>query len=372
MPERLLNLWAFRELPEALLAQAKLQDAGLWCELADDNMVRMDWYISNLVGGVKLVVREEDAEAAIGILQQAIPALLEVPGQKTFSQPICQRCGSLDVGYENFRRGASLFSLWALGLPVKLPFNKWKCAACGFEWSDASESSDSQSLDQDRAAGSPSGAADARDQDRRVYIATGNPGKLREFVHASVPYNIDALPLPGIADIPEPAETGATFAENARIKAIAYSRAATGKLVLADDSGLSVDALNGSPGVYSARYAQIADGKKPSDRKNNRKLLEELERLGDAPRDAEFICAIAVALDGEVLANFEGRVRGEILRAPAGGGGFGYDPLFFFPPLNKTFAEIDAGEKLEHSHRGAAFRRFLEWYSARLEAPPAS
>src|SRR5262249_33654557 len=152
--------------------------------------------------------------------------------------------------------------------------------------------------------------------------------------------DIDVEPLAGLKSIAAPEENGATFEENALIKAAYYSRFAPGPL-FADDSGLEVDALNGEPGVWSARFA----GPGATDAANNRLLLE---RLGDNPhRKARFVCAIGLAEGGGVRATFRGVVEGEILREPRGPGGFGYDPLFFYPPFGCSFGEVDGPKKFD-------------------------
>jgi XTP/dITP diphosphohydrolase len=166
--------------------------------------------------------------------------------------------------------------------------------------------------------------------------------------------------------LPTVIEDGATFEANARKKAEHYSKHAGGELVIADDSGLEVDALDGAPGVRSARYAadeEHAPEEAPNsdDEANNARLLRELANVPDEFRTARFICVIAVARNGHTLATFSGRAEGVILHAPRGEHGFGYDPLFYFPQINKTFAEIGAEEKARYSHRGAAFREFLQW-----------
>lgn len=188
----------------------------------------------------------------------------------------------------------------------------------------------------------------------KIWCATGNPGKLREFQLAAGVLGIDIEPLAGLKSIVAPEETGATFEENARLKAEYYSRLAPG-LLFADDSGLAVDALGGEPGVRSARYA----GDEASDDANNRLLLE---RVRDEPnRAARFVCVIAVAQAGETVATFQGEVRGRIVDAPRGANGFGYDPLFFYEPFGSTFAEIDGERKFDVSHRGQALRKMLDW-----------
>ena len=159
---------------------------------------------------------------------------------------------------------------------------------------------------------------------------------------------------PELKSIPAPEENGATFEENARLKAAYYSRFAPGPL-FADDSGLEVDALGGEPGVYSARYA----GPNATDDANNRLLLE---RLGDKQnRTARFVCVIALAEGGEVRQTFRGEVEGEILREARGPGGFGYDPLFYYPPFGCSFGEVDGPEKFDVSHRGKALRAMLRY-----------
>jgi XTP/dITP diphosphohydrolase len=134
--------------------------------------------------------------------------------------------------------------------------------------------------------------------------------------------------------------------------------------VLADDSGLEVDALNGAPGVHSARYAaedpHLADAN-TDDEANNARVLRELKDVSAEKRTGRFVCVLAAARDGKILATFRGTAEGVILDAPRGTNGFGYDPLFYFPQIHKTFAELSAEEKSKFSHRGAAFRKFLQW-----------
>jgi XTP/dITP diphosphohydrolase len=198
-----------------------------------------------------------------------------------------------------------------------------------------------------------------------LYVASSNAGKLREFRQAANQFGISVDPLPNLSSTAAPEETGSTFEENACIKAKAYSRLLPGELVFADDSGLEVHALNGAPGVYSARYAATEDDPEPSDSDNNYKLLYELSRMPNADRSARFVCVIAVARDGEVLTTLIGTADGEILLAPLGHGGFGYDPLFYVPEKRKTFAELGEEEKLQVSHRGKAFKTLLQWLLAR-------
>jgi len=194
-----------------------------------------------------------------------------------------------------------------------------------------------------------------------VYACSTNPGKLREFrlaARASLSAGLEIEPLPGIANIQPPEETGVSFEENAALKASYYS-GFTPELVFADDSGLAVDALGGAPGVYSARYA----GPNATDAANNQLLLERLESAED--RNARFVCAIAVAQRGRVLEIFCGTVEGQILHQPRGTGGFGYDPLFFYPPFGRTLAEAAAEQKFSVSHRGKALRAMIAWLAER-------
>jgi XTP/dITP diphosphohydrolase len=201
---------------------------------------------------------------------------------------------------------------------------------------------------------------------RRVLIATSNPGKLRDFAGAAAAHGITIASLPDFDSLPGVREDGATFEANARKKAEHYSRFAAGEMVLADDSGLEADALGGAPGVHSVRYAATSPESNADDRANNARLLRELSRATD--RAARFVCVIAAARDGCMLSTFRGEAQGRILEASRGAGGFGYDPLFFFPALGKTFAELTPEEKAGVSHRGAAFRKFLEW--CERELPP--
>ena len=199
---------------------------------------------------------------------------------------------------------------------------------------------------------------------RPVLIATSNPGKLRDFVGAAQSYGIEIAGIPNFSSLPQVIEDGATFEANARKKAEAYSLAVPGELVIADDSGLEVDALNGAPGVHSARYAadepHTAEAN-TDDEANNARVLRELAGLPPEKRTSRFVCVIAAARNGRTLATFRGAAEGIILDAPRGSNGFGYDPLFCFPQIEKTFAELSAVEKAKYSHRGTAFRAFLEW-----------
>lgn len=199
---------------------------------------------------------------------------------------------------------------------------------------------------------------------RRILIATSNPGKLRDFAGAASVYGIEVAPLPNFGSLRPVIEDGATFEANARKKAEEYSRHAVGELVIADDSGLEVDALGGAPGVHSARYAADephAAEANTDDEANNAKLVREIRHVPIEKRTARFVCWIAAARDGRTLAVFEGKAEGIIIEQARGTNGFGYDPLFYFPAIGKTFAELNAAEKSRYSHRGAAFRAFFEW-----------
>ncbi len=187
-----------------------------------------------------------------------------------------------------------------------------------------------------------------------LYCATGNKGKLREFQLAGQLIGVDVRPLPGLNSITPPEETGLTFEENAQLKATYYSRVAPGPL-FADDSGLSVDAMQGAPGIYSARYA----GENATDEENNSLVRRNLQ--GVSNRKAKFICVVALASGGIVEKTFRGEVEGEILEAPQGTAGFGYDPLFYYPPFGCSFGEAEAAKKFEVSHRGKAIRAMMQY-----------
>ena len=195
-----------------------------------------------------------------------------------------------------------------------------------------------------------------------IYVASSNKGKLADFAAAAREHGVDVRPLPEIERIAAPEETGTTFEENARLKAEYYSRHAAAEILIADDSGLTVDALAGEPGVRSARYAEDSGiVTSDPDAANNELLLQRTEAIPDSHRQCAFVCSIAAARDGKMLKTFNADTRGLLLRAPKGTNGFGYDPLFFFPEMNKSFAEISRDEKLRVSHRGKAFRLFLDW-----------
>ena len=190
----------------------------------------------------------------------------------------------------------------------------------------------------------------------RLVVATGNPDKLREIrrVLAGAP-----VPLVGLAEWPgvqEPEETGATFEENARLKALYYA-SLTGATTVAEDSGLVIDALDGEPGVRSARFLR-PDATYPE------RFAEIYRRLAERPdrgRTARFVCALAVVRNGRIVFETTGTVEGEIVEPPRGSGGFGYDPIFLHPPLGRTLAEVEPDVKLRVAHRGVAFRALAAW-----------
>ncbi|HXJ88867.1 MAG TPA: RdgB/HAM1 family non-canonical purine NTP pyrophosphatase [Candidatus Binatia bacterium] len=204
---------------------------------------------------------------------------------------------------------------------------------------------------------------------QRVLIATSNPGKLRDFAGAAALHGIETAGIPNFSSLPLVVEDGHTFEENARKKAEEYSRYVPGEIVVADDSGLEIDALNGAPGVHSARYAadqpHLADAN-TDDEENNARVLRELQGVPSEQRTGRFVCVLAAARNGKMLQTFRGVAEGIILDAPRGANGFGYDPLFYFSDIQKTFAELSAEEKSKYSHRGAAFRQFLEWCEKRM------
>jgi len=199
----------------------------------------------------------------------------------------------------------------------------------------------------------------------RLYAATTSAGKLRDFRTAAQAHSVTIEPLPGIEKISAPEEDGDTFLANAATKAVHYSRFVPGELVVADDSGLEVDALGGAPGVRSARYAADAglvdspDANDNTDVWNNMLLLQKLDGIPAPLRTAHYHCSLVAGRDGEIWQIADGMVEGEILEAPRGTGGFGYDPLFYLPDLGKTMAEIDLETKLSHSHRGRAIAALL-------------
>ena len=196
---------------------------------------------------------------------------------------------------------------------------------------------------------------------RRLFIATTNAGKLRDFQAAIGTIDVLLEPLPGMTHIPVPDEDADTFEGNARLKAVAYSLHLPGEMVLADDSGLEVDALGGRPGVYSARYAALEHFANPhslpADDLNNACLLDRMALATE--RSARYRCVLAAARNGLVVAIAEGVVGGWLLSEPQGDGGFGYDPLFLLPAWGVTMAELDLATRLTVSHRGQALRALL-------------
>jgi XTP/dITP diphosphohydrolase len=186
-----------------------------------------------------------------------------------------------------------------------------------------------------------------------LYCATSNLDKVREFQHALAGfYAVEQLP--SIRNIAAPDETGATFEANAALKAIYYSQHTT-EPVFADDSGLEVDALDGAPGVYSARYS----GPHATNEENNRLVVERMRGVAD--RAARFVCVIALAQQGQLLGTFRGTVEGQLLHTPCGDQGFGYDPLFYYPPFGCSFGEASLDQKSTVSHRGRALAAMLAY-----------
>lgn len=188
----------------------------------------------------------------------------------------------------------------------------------------------------------------------RVIIATSSSGKLLEFQEGLAPLGWELLNLSGF-QVTMPPEDGATYEENALIKAASISLA-TRTVALADDSGLEVEALGGAPGVYSARF-----GNKTSDLERNLYLLDNIKNV-PAPRKAKFVSVIALAHPDGFVESYRGEIEGVILEGPRGEAGFGYDPLFLVPSLNKTFAELSVVEKRKISHRGRAIESLLKAY----------
>lgn len=190
----------------------------------------------------------------------------------------------------------------------------------------------------------------------KIVLASGNRGKLKEFNEIFAPLQIDVMPQSDFA-VQDADETGLSFIENAIIKARHAARV-TGLPALSDDSGLEVDALNGAPGIYSARYAGAGCG----DDENNRKLLQALEQVPTEQRSARFQCVLVFMRHAEDPTPLicQGSWEGVILDTPRGHNGFGYDPLFFVPELNCASAELTSEQKQKYSHRGKAVRQFIE------------
>jgi XTP/dITP diphosphohydrolase len=193
----------------------------------------------------------------------------------------------------------------------------------------------------------------------KLYVATTNAGKLRDFRAAAEVFHVAIEPLPGLKEIPAPAEDEDSFEGNARVKAEFYSRLMPGELVMADDSGLELDGLDGAPGVRSARFAEDRGfaGEGDVDARNNACLLDAMRDVSE--RSGRYRCVLAVARDGVVVQVSEGAVEGSILREARGAGGFGYDPLFLLPESGVTMAELSDAEKQRVSHRGQALKNLL-------------
>lgn len=188
---------------------------------------------------------------------------------------------------------------------------------------------------------------------KKLLIATTNPNKVREIAPLLAGESIDLITLADIGPTPEPEETGATFWENARIKALAYA-GATGEVTVAEDSGLEIDALGGEPGVHSARFLGASTP--------YRARFEEIfRRLGSKPRQARFVTALAVARGSDLLFETETTIAGLVADAAAGEYGFGYDPIFFYPPFGCTTAQLTDQDKAMVSHRARAFRDLQRW-----------
>jgi XTP/dITP diphosphohydrolase len=197
-----------------------------------------------------------------------------------------------------------------------------------------------------------------------LLLASQNPGKLEEMRNLVRDLSLQVVGPRDVGLKDAPAETGSTFLENAVLKARYYA-GRSGLLTVADDSGLSVDAMNGEPGLFSSRFG----GEGATDTDRNRLLLRRLAGIPPGRRGARFTSAVAVAQGPEVLFAVEESVDGAITTEPRGHGGFGYDPLFFYPPLDKTFGEMSPGEKAEVSHRGKAFNRLKAFLRTLVPTP---
>lgn len=199
----------------------------------------------------------------------------------------------------------------------------------------------------------------------QLFVVSSNEGKLREYrtLAEAAGADVNLAFLPDFNSLPVFEEVWPTFVENAAGKALHYAQFAPG-IVIADDSGLVVPALDGAPGVHSARYA----GPNATDADRIRKLLGEMRVKRGEERRARFVCVTAAAESRNVLGLFSASAEGILLEEPRGQGGFGYDPIFFFPALGKTFAELSGEEKNRHSHRGKAFRKTLDFLLA-AQAP---
>jgi XTP/dITP diphosphohydrolase len=197
---------------------------------------------------------------------------------------------------------------------------------------------------------------------RQLLVATTNPGKLREIRTVMSGVQLELVSLSDIPSIAEPEETGATFEENARLKASYYAER-SGLLTVAEDSGLVVDALGGEPGVRSARFLR-PDATYPE---RFEEIFRRLDEHPEEPRTARFVAALACVDNGQLIYETTGIVEGEVANTPHGAGGFGYDPIFYYPPFRRTLAEVSEAEKIHVAHRGVAFRAFAAW----LKGEPA-
>jgi XTP/dITP diphosphohydrolase len=193
-----------------------------------------------------------------------------------------------------------------------------------------------------------------------LVLATTNAGKLREIRDVLAGLAIEVRALADLSAIIEPEETGRTFEENARAKALYYA-GATGALVVAEDSGLEIDALDRAPGVYSARFG---GDRAPTSPEKFALIYRMLDERGAPESTARFACALALSRPGVILFEARGTIEGRITSPPRGSGGFGYDPIFFYPPFGRTLAEVPAERKTSVSHRGQAFRRLREYLQA--------
>ena len=197
---------------------------------------------------------------------------------------------------------------------------------------------------------------------RRLLVATTNPHKLREIRGLLAGADVGLIGLDALPPLAEPDETGHTFQENARLKARYYAEA-SGMLTVAEDSGLVIDALDGEPGVRSARFLRH-DATYPE---RFEEIVRRLAARPDRLRTARFVCALAVVSDRGVVFETTGTIDGEITTEPRGGAGFGYDPIFYYPPYRATLAEVTQDEKLQVSHRGQAFSAMRCWLESRRE-----
>ena len=193
----------------------------------------------------------------------------------------------------------------------------------------------------------------------RLLVATTNPNKVKEIRRVLDGADVEVMTLEGWPDVVAPEETGRTFEDNARLKATYYARA-TGQVTVAEDSGIEIDALGGVPGVESARYA----GEETSYPEKFARLYAALDRTGTRDSAARFVCALAMASPDAILFEARGIIEGRVAHEPAGSGGFGYDPFFFYPPYGRTLGQVTPEEKLAVSHRGQAFRKLREFLAS--------